>query len=490
MIRFGFDAAEAAPKRKDPMPANTPQTTWLGRLRRSALALPLALLAAGLIVAVSEGGSLRARETVTGLVEMAQAQLAVHALMRRSVDVESSQRGYLLTLRDEYLAPFDSAAAELEESMQAVLAYYDRIADAEAKPVAREMTATVSLKLSEARETIRLAREGRIDTAREVVMTNIGRDQMEFIRVRGERLMALEGRRIAAGTRSIFDTLLFNRIGVASMTVASLLALVMLLRQREARERERTEQQQALQAERDRLEDEVRRRTADLTELARHLQTAREDERQRLARELHDELGALLTAAKLDAARIKPRLANVAPEATERLAHLTATLNSGIALKRRIIEDLRPSSLSTLGLVAALEIQCREFAERSGLIVDASLQPVSLGPEAELTMYRVVQEAFTNIAKYAQAHDVRVVMRPEGGWAHIEVTDDGQGFDPQAPMNGRHGLRGMRYRVESAGGEFEVESAPGEGTCVRARIPQRLAPAAAASPEAADPVDR
>ena len=122
--------------------------------------------------------------------------------------------------------------------------------------------------------------------------------------------------------------------------------------------------------------------------------------------------------------------------------------------------------------------------------MDASLQPVSLGPEAELTMYRVVQEAFTTIAKYAQAHDVRVVMRPEGGWAHIEVTDDGQGFDPQAPMSGRHGLRGMRYRVESAGGEFEVESAPGEGTCVRARIPQRLAPTAAASAEAADPVDR
>jgi signal transduction histidine kinase len=462
---------------------------WLRRIfRRGGLALPLALLAAALILAVSEGGSLRARGTVTGLVDMAQAQLAVHALMRRSIDVESSQRGYLLTLRDEYLQPFDSAAAELEQSMQAVLAYYDRIGDAEARPLAREMTATVSLKLSEARETIRLAREGRIDTAREIVMTNIGRDQMEYIRQRGERLMALEGRRMAAGTRSIFDTLLFNRIGVGSMTVAALLALVLLLRQREAIERERRDQQQALQAERDRLEDEVRRRTADLTELALHLQTAREDERQRLARELHDELGALLTAAKLDAARIKPRLANLAPEATERLAHLTATLNSGIALKRRIIEDLRPSSLSTLGLVAALEIQCREFGERSGLQIDAALQPVNLGPEAELTMYRVVQEAFTNIAKYAQAKSVTVVLGPDGDHAGIEVADDGQGFDRQAPMAGRHGLRGMRYRVEAAGGEFEVDSAPGRGTRVMARIPLR-AVASPAPAEAADRVD-
>lgn len=463
---------------------------WLGRLRRSAFALPLALLAAALIVAVSEGGSLRARDTMARLVEMGQAQLAVYAVMRRTVDVESSQRGYLLTLRDEYLAPFDSAAAELEQSLATLRAYYDRLGDAEAKPLARELTETVTLKLSEARETIRLAREGRADTAREIVMTNIGRDQMEFIRERSERLMALEGRRIAAGTRSIFDILLFSRIGVASMTIASLLALVLLLRQREAIERERRHQQQALQAERDRLEVEVRRRTADLMELALHLQTAREDERQRLARELHDELGALLTAAKLDAARIKPRLANVAPEALERLAHLTATLNSGIALKRRIIEDLRPSSLSTLGLVAALEIQCREFAERSGLKVDAGLEPVTLGPDAELTLYRVVQEALTNIAKYAQARTVTVTLQADGDDARIEVADDGVGFDVQQPMPGRHGLRGMRYRVEAAGGEFEVRSTPGRGTTVLAQVPQRAAgrPVAAAAQPALGPV--
>ena len=103
-------------------------------------------------------------------------------------------------------------------------------------------------------------------------------------------------------------------------------------------------------------------RTAQLKELAQHLQTIREDERSRLARELHDELGALLTAAKLDVARLKSRLGSDATaDAAERLAHLNETLNGGIALKRRIIEDLRPSSLSNLGLVAALEILLREF---------------------------------------------------------------------------------------------------------------------------------
>ena len=126
----------------------------------------------------------------------------------------------------------------------------------------------------------------------------------------------------------------------------------------------------ALRFERDRLEVEVERRTRDITQIANHLQTAREDERSSLARELHDELGGLLTAAKLDVARMRSRLAAAPPEVLERMMHLVKTLDEGIALKRRIIEDLRPSSLSNLGLKAALEILCTEFAERSELEVE------------------------------------------------------------------------------------------------------------------------
>ena len=107
------------------------------------------------------------------------------------------------------------------------------------------------------------------------------------------------------------------------------------------------------------------RRTAELTDLARHLQTVREDERGFLARELHDELGGLLTAAKLDVARLRKRLDTGQPEVAERIVHLGQTLDAGIALKRRIIEDLRPSSLANLGLQRALEILCEEFAQRS-----------------------------------------------------------------------------------------------------------------------------
>jgi signal transduction histidine kinase len=208
-----------------------------------------------------------------------------------------------------------------------------------------------------------------------------------------------------------------------------------------------------------------------LTELAQHLQTAREDERSRLARELHDELGALLTAAKLDAARIKSRLGTGAPEAAERLAHLNEILNNGIALKRRIIEDLRPSSLNNLGLVAALEIQAREFGERCGIEVDCTLEPVALRPSAELTAYRLVQEAFTNIAKYAKAKRVEVNFAARDGVAEISVRDDGVGFDPSLRRPSAHGLLGMRYRVEAEGGRLALESSPGHGTRIHATLP-------------------
>ena len=257
-------------------------------------------------------------------------------------------------------------------------------------------------------------------------------------------------------------------------SACSLLALVMYLRQTSALQRQQEEQQHLVQAERDRLEIEVARRTAQLTELTRHLQTAREDERARLARDLHDELGALLTSAKLDAARIRSRLAGSAPEAQERLAHLVETLNSGIALKRRIIEDLRPSALSNLGLLATLEILAREFAEQSGIAVHCAFAPVTLEADAELVVYRLVQEAITNITKYARARQVWLGVAAHDGHVEVSVRDDGVGFDTGVQPNSAHGLVGMRYRVEAEGGTMAVVSAPGSGTEIRVSLPQSL----------------
>jgi signal transduction histidine kinase len=147
--------------------------------------------------------------------------------------------------------------------------------------------------------------------------------------------------------------------------------------------------------------------------------------------------------------------------------------NSGIALKRRIIEDLRPSTLSNLGLKPALEILCNEFADRSGLPVRASIESLPLSPSAELTAFRLVQESFTNIGKYANAKRVTVTLDIEDDSARLVVRDDGDGFDTRRMGLKKHGLVGMRYRVEAEQGRLLVESAPGRGTSVQAWLPMK-----------------
>ena len=219
-----------------------------------------------------------------------------------------------------------------------------------------------------------------------------------------------------------------------------------------------------------RLAERVKERTAELTEMATHLVNAREDERAHIARELHDEMGGLFTSMKLDFARLR-RLPELPAKAIERIQAIEARLGEGIALKRRIIEVLHPSALTQLGLVQALEILCRETGERLGTAVHADLQDVRLDKLAELTLYRIAQESLTNIVKYASCQQVEVRLHTDGQAVCLSVRDNGRGFDPARVPHGRHGLRGMRVRVESHGGELTVQSAPGEGTTVLARLP-------------------
>jgi signal transduction histidine kinase len=254
--------------------------------------------------------------------------------------------------------------------------------------------------------------------------------------------------------------------------MAALVAFYLYLRQSTALKLAGEQQQAVLQQERDLLEGQVRERTATLAELATHLQQVREEERGHLARELHDELGALLTAAKLDVARLKSRFGSQSPEIVERLQHLTETLNSGIALKRRIIEDLRPSSLTNLGLTASLEILAREFSERSGLEIASSLEPVEMDESGQLTIYRLVQESLTNIGKYAEARQVDISLREYASHVEVEIKDDGKGFDARSVRPSTHGLAGMRHRVEAAGGRLSINSQPGRGTRIGAILPK------------------
>jgi signal transduction histidine kinase len=453
--------------------SDTSASTHTRRLRGGALVL--AVLLAAVLVGISELGHQRATRQLGDLVLMGQSRLELARVVRRVADAESSQRGYLLTARPEYLAPYQDARADVEQGLQQLAALQARRSD-DADAVAntddlRALSAHARTKLSEMHEVLGMFELGRRAAAQELMLTGIGRDEMVSIRTVSDRMLARENARVAAGLALVFNTLQGNRVGILAVTLVSLLLVALVLRQREQAERQRQQQQQAIRDERDRLEVEVQHRTAELTSLARHLESAREDERARLARDLHDELGALLTAAKLDVARLRPGLQQSAPALLPRVEHLVQTLNSGIALKRRIIEDLRPSSLDNLGLLPALEILCSEFADSLQVRMTTRFAPVAMSAAADLTAFRLVQESLSNIAKHAQARQVTVDVGVQDGMAAIRVGDDGIGFDPARLALGSHGLVGMRYRVQAEGGQLHIDAAPGAGTRVQALLP-------------------
>ncbi|MFL6629907.1 MAG: CHASE3 domain-containing protein [Vitreoscilla sp.] len=437
--------------------------------RRSRFAAPVAILLGLAVLLTNEVGHRRALTVIEGREALLDARVEVSLLLREVIAAESGQRGYLLTGRPEYKEPYTHAAAQVQAQLTHLAQIYSRWPDRTAD--VKKLDELTRQRMSELDTTIRMFESKAGEGWREVVLTDIGRETMLAIEGQARNMARVETTRIDESRELLTETLMFSRIGIAALVVLSLAALLLYARQARRFDDERLERAAQLRFERDRLEVEVERRTRDITQIANHLQTAREDERSRLARELHDELGGLLTAAKLDVARMRSRLVGAPPEVLERMVHLVKTLDEGIALKRRIIEDLRPSSLNNLGLKAAIEILCTEFAERSELDVRTDIEELPLDDAGKLTTYRLVQEALTNVAKYASASTVHVGVAAHGGWAIIAVRDDGVGFDPSAARTAAHGLAGMRFRVQSARGQLKIKSRPGQGTTIQARLP-------------------
>lgn len=435
-----------------------------------AISLPLAILAAAALIFINEVSFQQSTGAIADMGEAQKTRSSINQLMQQMLDAETGQRGYLLTGDGKYLEPYDAALGEINQTLDTLRGLFTPY-KAELSEFG-QLSRTVSRKLAELDLSIRMRKGGQEDAWKFVLATDVGKDQMESIRIHAAALANSSIVKMEIGQEQVFKTLQLSRVGVAIMALSGLLAFYMYLRQTRALLDSGLREQESLQRERDLLESQVRERTASLAELATHLQDVREDERGHLARELHDELGALLTAAKLDVARLKSRLGAHLPEVADRIDHLVSTLNSGIALKRRIVEDLRPSSLSHLGLVTSLQILAREFQDRSGIVITTDLETVDLNGSAQLTVYRLVQESLTNIGKYAEANQVEITLASLDGYTSIDVRDNGKGFTPADVNPGSHGLTGMRHRVEAAGGRLSVVSAQGGGTKISAVLPK------------------
>jgi len=213
-----------------------------------------------------------------------------------------------------------------------------------------------------------------------------------------------------------------------------------------------------------------------LRSLAARLQSIREEERSKIAREVHDVLGQALTGIKMDVTWIMTRL----PDDTRLVARtksMSALVDSTIQMVRRIATDLIPGLLDNLGLVAAVEWQTGEFQTRTGINcrLNTNLRDASIASESATAVFRIFQETLTNVARHAQATSVAVDLCEQDGRIVLQVADNGRGIDlAEVTQSKSVGLLGMRERATILGGDLAISGAPGQGTTVVLSLPLNL----------------
>jgi PAS domain S-box-containing protein len=246
-----------------------------------------------------------------------------------------------------------------------------------------------------------------------------------------------------------------------------------------------TERQQAAKdlrraADERRLAKERLQRSYDeLRALSARLQAVREEESRRIAREVHDEVGQMLTALRLDVAWLERMLRPAAPaagdEVPEKLRSMSQLLDAAADAVHRIVSELRPGVLDKLGLEAAVEWYVEEFEKRARIScrLRSNLDGVTLDGDRSIALFRILQEALTNVARHAGATAVEIRLAAEAGRVLLEVTDNGRGIaDDRVADSGSMGLLGMRERARLLGGNTVIRRHPAGGTTVEATLPQ------------------
>jgi len=222
-----------------------------------------------------------------------------------------------------------------------------------------------------------------------------------------------------------------------------------------------------------RAEDKLQRSHDQLRALTGHLQYVREEERTRIAREVHDELGQALTGIKLDLSWLAGRLVGAAG-LKRKIKAMSAQIDATIQAVRKIATELRPGVLDNLGLAAAIEWQAADFQARTGIRceVKTSMEETILDQDFSITCFRIFQETLTNIIRHAKATRVEVRMAPDGRDLILTVRDNGRGISEKDVVNNRSiGLIGMRERAAQLGGELFFSGAAARGTTVTMRVP-------------------
>ena len=443
------------------------------RLTYAPILLGVAFIAT--LFMVAESGYKRLHDAGLAISAAEERQALLTRYLRLVLDAENAQRGFLLTEDKRYLRTFDPAVRALDPMLERIEEGLQESGFEADAVKARNLRTITGRKLGEMQTSLRIYGEVDRASALMLVNTDIGQRAMKDLRHELRELYDHEAERLAAARLSSERDLQTARVLLGAASFLSLV-LVILIGALLGRDIRRRADESVQLAERNReLDRIVQQRTSMLFHLSSSLQKVAEREKAALARELHDELGGLLVATKIDVSWLRKRIDDGSEANKLRWERVLRCMDEGLTLKRRIIESLRPTLLDNVGLVAALRWLVDESLRRAGIACEEQYpepMPV-LSPDARIAVYRVVQECLMNITKHAKAKSVLLRITANERELSIVIRDDGVGIDEsriETPQS--HGLLGMRHRIESLEGQLEVRSlGPGVGTECRFTIP-------------------
>jgi signal transduction histidine kinase len=446
----------------------------LDGLGRWYVAVPPFLIAIFLAVLffLTGAGQARLQEAGERLQQSAEREHAIDALQDSIARAIAAQRGYLLSGDHNYFELYDKALAEVEPRLESLRTQYN--AATVATGDVHDLTILIGKRLADLALLISMQDKQGAAAATALLKSSLGLDTGQAINKVLDGLREHEAAEHGDAASFWGGTLSFSRwityggivVNMLLIGIASRLVFVDIRRRQQSNEQ--------LRDQKSRLEREVEERTRELMELSTHLQSVAEREKASLARELHDELGGLLVGARMDISWAEQHLSKIDPATKLRLDRVQESLAAGVDLKRRIIEELRPTLLDNVGLFAALRWQLKETCGRAGIRCTESYpeEEPRFKSEASIALYRIAQEAFNNVVKHSQATTVDVSLDLDEETLLLRIVDDGTGIPAgRFTAIASHGLASMRHRVRALGGRLDVRSPAESGTVVVVQVP-------------------
>ncbi len=445
----------------------------LGGIGRWYIALPPLLLIGFLIglFFLAAAGQSRLNASNERVHASLLRQQTLGEFLALLTDAESAQRGYLLTGEAAYLQTYRGAVAKVEASLDRVHHAYG---SDETSHEFQQLRLLTGKKLGELEDGIALTRHrGNVGGAN-ALGTDVGRRTMDEISRIVATMRLEEEATLSVATEawqrdyrlSPWVTGAGAVLNIGLVVLATSLVFIDM--------RRRAQQATVLRDQKQELEQQVHERTQDLAALSTHLQGVSEEEKSALSRELHDELGGLLVAARMDVSWLEQHLPSADPAIQQRFKRIHESLSAGVDLKRRVVEELRPTLLDNMGLFTALRWQFRETCRHSDLRCTETIPDSELkfNPDAAIGVFRIAQEALTNILKHAEAKSAELAIEINADTLVLRVSDDGKGIPShRLQTSTSHGLASMRHRIAGLGGTWNVNSRAGSGTVITVLLP-------------------